>query len=141
VRSRASAVDADDQVRPVRLLGEDSRLGQPVVSERSLDHRRGLSLIPRQIRGRRRDQCGRQRDHFPFPLSEKPLRRGQQPPRALHRADVSHTLRLPLNADRAVQTAAIVSDPDSEVALMVSGLRFVTLFGFRMIRVGMVNTG
>jgi hypothetical protein len=36
--------------------------------------------------------------------------------------------------------ATIVCDPDSEVAPPVSELGFVMLFGFRMIRVGMVNT-
>ena len=112
VRPGPSAVDADDQVRPVRLSGQDSWPGQPVVRERSLDHRRGRRLVPRQIRGRRRDQRRGQRDDFALALAKKPLRRV---PASWTNRSLSSLLITPSSAVTGEQTPLAYSD-DEELA-------------------------
>jgi hypothetical protein len=82
------------------------------VRERSLDHRRGGRLIPRQVRSRRRDKGRGERNNLTFPLPKKPLRCGQQPSRVLNRAYVTHALNRHLNTGRIVQMAVIVRDLD-----------------------------
>ncbi len=81
VRPWLGAVDANDQIGPVRLFGQHERRRQAVVVERPLDDFRGRRLVARQVRCRRGHQRRRQRDHLALPLAKPAVGFDDQRPR------------------------------------------------------------